>query len=67
LIVPARIGTTPIYLRLRLPEGQRIKDFKVGGHARATLEAGGLVLRELKGKETLRIRIDTAARSLSPP
>ena len=56
LEVPERIGATPIHLRLRLPEGQRIESFKVNGHAQAALEGDGLILRGLEGKEKLDIR-----------
>ena len=62
LTVPERIGPTPIYLRLRLPEGQRIESFKVNGHAQAALEGDTLVLRGLAGKKKLDIRLHVSDR-----
>jgi len=50
MTIPERIGTTPVRVRLRLPDEGRIKSVKVNGRKHAGFDGEWIVLKGLKGK-----------------
>lgn len=57
LTVPEQIGTAPVCLALRLPEGRQVESVKVSGHAQTSVEGGSILLRDLRPNEKLRLRV----------
>jgi hypothetical protein len=50
LVVPERIGSTPIHLRLRLPDGRRVEKVQVNGREHPGLEGEWIILKGFRGK-----------------
>ena len=61
LTIPERIGETPIYLKLRLPQGARVVSVHASGRGTAQLDGDYLVLRGFQGKEKVRISVRIAS------
>ncbi|MBN2217046.1 MAG: hypothetical protein JW719_06690 [Pirellulales bacterium] len=59
LVLPERIAKTPVYLKIRLPNGRQIKRVVVNGQNHDDVQGEWIVLRQLEGKLKITIESDT--------
>ena len=60
LRVPPRLGTIPLHLKLRLPQGQRLREAIIDGQPRCEVQGEWIVLHGVQGEVEIAAQTATA-------